>query len=208
VALPLRAHAEDNRLINGQRIEVSGAWSSRDSTGQVEETHTGESEHGKLIEETDVFTMSSPLSPPHRFVIALHSPSASSETGLRMCPPEKGRQLDAIRSLTVRSLSSPLCGRNITKYGHLCVFLGKSGAVSLRWDSNSQYIFCHRHKRPCFRDLLRFDHMNGQTREADWVRPQDRVVPFLWPTEGRWLGDHRQEEAAVELLRLSEWLAV
>jgi hypothetical protein len=104
VALPLRAHAEDNRLINGQRIEVSGAWSSRDSTDQVEETHTGESEHGKLIEETDVFTKSSPLSPPHRFVIALHSPSASSETGLRMCPPEKGRQLDAIRSLTVRSL--------------------------------------------------------------------------------------------------------
>ena len=49
--------------------------------------------------------------------------------------------------------------------------------------------------------------MNEQTREADWVRPQDRVVPFPWPTDGRWFGDLRQEEAAVELLLRSRWLA-
>jgi hypothetical protein len=73
-------------------------------------------------------------------------------------------------------------------------------------DSNSQYRFCSRHKRPFFHDLLQFNHMNEQTREADWVRPQDRVVPFPWPTEGRWLGDLRQEEAAVELLLRSRWL--
>ena len=29
------------------------------------------------------------LSPHHRFVIALHSPGAVAETGLRVCPPEK-----------------------------------------------------------------------------------------------------------------------
>jgi hypothetical protein len=44
------------------------------------------------------------LSPHRRFVIALHSPVRITETGLRMCPPEKGRQIDAIRSRPVRSL--------------------------------------------------------------------------------------------------------
>ena len=33
-------------------------------------------------------------------------------------------------------------------------------------------------------------------------------VPFLWPIEGRWPGDHGHEDAVVELLRLSKWLAV
>jgi hypothetical protein len=32
---------------------------------------------------------SSPLSPHHRFVIALHSPDGVFETGLLICPPEK-----------------------------------------------------------------------------------------------------------------------
>ena len=48
------------------------------------------------------------LSPHHRFVIALHSPVKVTETGLRMCRPEKGRQIDAIRSRAVRSLQSAL----------------------------------------------------------------------------------------------------
>jgi len=30
-----------------------------------------------------------PLSPRHRFVIALHSPDGVFETGLLVCPPEK-----------------------------------------------------------------------------------------------------------------------
>ena len=58
------------------------------------------------------------LSPHHRFVIALHSPDKVAETGLRMCRPEKCRRLtpfDPEQSV----LSSPLCGRNIAKYGHL-----------------------------------------------------------------------------------------
>jgi hypothetical protein len=41
-------------------------------------------------------------------VIALHSPVKVTETGLRMCRPEKGRQIDAIRSRAVRSLQSAL----------------------------------------------------------------------------------------------------
>ncbi len=49
--------------------------------------------------------------------------------------------------------------------------------------------------------------MDEQTREANWVQPKDRVVPFLWPIEGRWPGDHRHEEAAVELLRLSKMVS-
>ena len=48
------------------------------------------------------------LSPHHRFVIALHSPVKVTETGLRMCRPEKGRPIDAIRSRAVRSLQSAL----------------------------------------------------------------------------------------------------
>ncbi len=42
------------------------------------------------------------------FVIALHSPVKVTETGLRMCRPEKDRQFDAIRSRAVRSLQSAL----------------------------------------------------------------------------------------------------
>jgi hypothetical protein len=38
-------------------------------------------------------------------------------------------------------------------------------------DSNSRYRFCHAYKRPCFRDLPRFNLINEQTREADCGRP-------------------------------------
>src|SRR6266436_10002378 len=48
------------------------------------------------------------LSPHHLFVIALHSPVKVTETGLRMCRPEKGRRIDAIRSRAVRFLQSAL----------------------------------------------------------------------------------------------------
>ena len=52
------------------------------------------------------------LSPHHRFVIALHSPAKVTETGLRICRPEKGRQINAFRSRAVRSLQFTL----LTKY--------------------------------------------------------------------------------------------
>ena len=41
-------------------------------------------------------------------VIAFHSPNALLETGLRMCPPEKGRDSDRLRRRAVRSLRSDL----------------------------------------------------------------------------------------------------
>jgi hypothetical protein len=41
-------------------------------------------------------------------VIALHSPVKVTETGLRMCRPEKSRQIYAIRSRAIRSLQSAL----------------------------------------------------------------------------------------------------
>ena len=80
-----------------------------------------------------VFTKSSRLSPHHRLVIALHSLSALPETGLRMCHPEKGRQIDAIRPRVVRSLQSALR----TKYHEIracfAYFAEKGGAVSLQF---------------------------------------------------------------------------
>ena len=42
------------------------------------------------------------------FVIALRLPVRVTETGLRICRPEKGRQIDAIRSRVVRYLQSAL----------------------------------------------------------------------------------------------------
>src|SRR5258706_13820229 len=41
-------------------------------------------------------------------VIAFHSPNALLETGLRMCPPEKGRDSDRLRRRAVSSLRSDL----------------------------------------------------------------------------------------------------
>jgi hypothetical protein len=45
-------------------------------------------------------------------LIALHSPNALFETGLRMCPAEKNRDSDPILSRAVRSLQSGLSGNN------------------------------------------------------------------------------------------------
>jgi hypothetical protein len=73
------------------------------------------------------------LSPHHRFVIALHSPVKVTETGLRICRPEKGRQINAFRSRAVRSLQFTL----LTKYCGIracfAYFAAKSGAVSLQF---------------------------------------------------------------------------
>src|SRR4029077_6321213 len=57
----------------------------------------------------------------------------STETALRLCPPEKGQQIEAIRSRTVRSLQSALR----TKYREIragfAYFAAKGGAVSLQF---------------------------------------------------------------------------
>jgi hypothetical protein len=76
---------------------------------------------------------SSRLSPHHRYVIALHSPRALAATGLRMCPPEKGPQIDALRSRAVRSLRFTL----LTKYCEIracfAYFAATGGASSLQF---------------------------------------------------------------------------
>jgi len=64
--------------------------------------------------------------------MALHSPVKVTETGLRMCRPEKGRQIDAIRSgqsfSPVRFADEILRNTGIFAY-----FAAKGGAVSLRF---------------------------------------------------------------------------
>jgi len=53
-----------------------------------------------------------------RLVIALHSPDAHFETGLRICLTEKRPDSDRIECRTVRSLQSDLFA-NYRKYGHI-----------------------------------------------------------------------------------------
>ena len=74
----------------------------------VRRISTGKRACGKRRTAFPRFNQVKSLSPHHRFVIALHSPVKVTETGLRMCCPEKGRQIDAIRSRAVRSLQSAL----------------------------------------------------------------------------------------------------
>jgi Ni/Co efflux regulator RcnB len=86
------------------------------------------------------------LWPNPQLLIALHSPKAASETGLRMCLPEKSRDRtasDAEQSV----LRSPVCQRIIAKYGHVSriseVEEPTFSAVQTAWrrgrDSNPPY---------------------------------------------------------------------
>ena len=73
-----------------------------------------------------------PPSPNYRLLIALRSPSAFRETGLRMCPPEKSQESDSPRRRAVHSLQSDLR----TKYYEIraCVayFGVRGGGISLQ----------------------------------------------------------------------------
>jgi hypothetical protein len=77
-----------------------------------------------------------------RLLIALHSPYALLETGLRMCPPEKSRDSDALHCRVVRSLQFMLLSNNREirafsayfggkKANFLCSFRLRGGARSL-----------------------------------------------------------------------------
>jgi hypothetical protein len=68
-----------------------------------------------------------PLGPNPGLVIALHSPSALPETGLPMCPQEKGRQINAIRSRVVHSLQSALRAKYYQIRACLAYFAAKAG---------------------------------------------------------------------------------
>jgi hypothetical protein len=53
-----------------------------------------------------------------RFLIALHSPYALLETGLRICSPEKSQDKAAF-AVEQSVLSSPCCEGETAKNGHL-----------------------------------------------------------------------------------------
>src|SRR5271155_3075830 len=67
-----------------------------------------------------------------RLVIALHSPNASLETGLRMYPPEKSPDSDPLRCRAVRSLQSGLCANNREIRACFAYFGVKGGGLSLQ----------------------------------------------------------------------------
>ena len=66
-----------------------------------------------------------------RLRIALHSPSALCETGLRVCRPEKSRDSDPVLSGVVRSLQSGLLRKNREKWACFAYFGGKDRGISL-----------------------------------------------------------------------------
>jgi hypothetical protein len=105
------------------------------------------------------------LGPHPQLLIALHSPDALLETGLRMYIPEKSRHRtasDAVQCV----LRSPICLGIIAKYGHYSHISARSernfSALQTAWrrkcDSNSHYRFESRNPRrnsPSFRPLIK-----------------------------------------------------
>ena len=70
--------------------------------------------------------------PNRRLVIALHSPNARLETGLRVCPPEKSQENDRLRCRAVLSPQSGLLRKNREKWASFAYFGGKGGGISLQ----------------------------------------------------------------------------
>jgi len=67
-----------------------------------------------------------------RLLIAFHSPCALLETGLRMCPPEKSRDSNALHCRVVRSLQSGLSRKNREIRACFAYFGGNRGGLSLQ----------------------------------------------------------------------------
>jgi hypothetical protein len=70
--------------------------------------------------------------PNPRRVIALHSPDALLETGLRMCPAEKSWRSDPVLNRAVRSLQSGLFRNYRDKWAYFAYFWGNGGGISLQ----------------------------------------------------------------------------
>jgi hypothetical protein len=68
-----------------------------------------------------------------QLLIALHSPNALFETGLRMCPAEKNRDSDPILSRAVRSLKSGLSVNNREIRACFAYFRVRYGGLSLHY---------------------------------------------------------------------------
>src|SRR5450755_4742224 len=73
---------------------------------------------------------SRPLSPHHRFVIAMHSPDGVLESGLLGCLPEKKVRKPACR-IGQDTFSGPLCVKDSRNYGQFERFHKNCGLFSL-----------------------------------------------------------------------------
>ena len=71
--------------------------------------------------------------PNPRLLIALHSPNALPETGLRTCPAEKKPGQCPVPSRAVRSLQSGLLRNYREKWASFAYFGGKVGDFSLQF---------------------------------------------------------------------------
>jgi hypothetical protein len=69
------------------------------------------------IQSLEALAKVNPLRSKSQLLIALHSPYALLEIGLRMCPAEKNRDGAPFAEQSV--LCSPVCVRIIAKYGHV-----------------------------------------------------------------------------------------
>jgi hypothetical protein len=106
------------------------------------------------------------LRPNPRLLIALHSPIALPQTGLRMCLPEKSRTLTAFGA-EQSVLCSPVCLGIIAKYGHFLRISEEVGptfsAVQTTWrrgrHSNPRYRSetCKTRRLRKLRGIMRFN---------------------------------------------------
>jgi hypothetical protein len=120
-----------NRGPHRARAVVPGADTlrvDRRQTGSYPETPLWEAPNAASKVRTKV----NPPSPNPRLVVALHSPNALLETGLRRCLPEKSQDSGALSSRAVHFLQSGLW----TKYCEIracCAYFGVGrGGVSLQ----------------------------------------------------------------------------
>ena len=102
------------------------------------------------------------LSPHHRFVIALRSPSEVAETGLRVGPSErKARKLAC--GIESDTFSGPVCEQKLRNCGDFLRFSGQGSRISLQsrlcggGSSPERTVLC---QIPCnrekYRELKRF----------------------------------------------------
>jgi hypothetical protein len=131
--------------------------------------------------------------PKLAILIALHSPHAILETGLRMCHPEKSPHIEAMRSPAVRSLQSMLLSKYREQRACFAYFRRKGqrnfSAVRTCWrrecDSNLHYGFESRNPRR-FRNLQAVQHLTRESTGSDWPQIDKKQSIFpLQPTRSR-----------------------
>jgi hypothetical protein len=131
--------------------------------------------------------------PNPQLLIALHSPNALQETGLRMCLPEKSQDstaFDAEQSV----LRSPVWLGIIAKYGQLSRILAQSernfSAVQTAWrrerDSNPRYPFGYSGFQDRLFQPLTHPSARGLSIDAIWDSLQQSLPQFLQQSWREW----------------------